>query len=219
MLEMTFGSGSPMWTAMPAVGLPYQTIGLGALPIASPVIGSPAIAGAGGGGTSSAQGLSAPGTLSTAIYGYGGGVAPSAQQNLVGMGFAPPYPFASNPWAAQIADATGVVTASSMLAAVALRRGQPQGPNSDAEVEEFIYDALDLLPGAADVEIRCEGGRVTLTGSVQHKRTKRDVGEIAWAIPGLHDVQNNVSITSRRRGRAAGREAEASVNVPARKQG
>ena len=148
-----------------------------------------------------AQGLSAPGGLSTAVYGYGGGGAPNAQPNFTGTGFAAPYPFASNPWASQIADATGVVTASSMLAAVALRRGQPQGPTSDAEVEEFIYDALDLLPGAADVEIRCEGGRVTMTGSVQHKRTKRDVGEIAWAIPGLHDVQNNVSITSRRRAR------------------
>jgi osmotically-inducible protein OsmY len=99
-----------------------------------------------------------------------------------------------------------------------VRRGQPQGPTSDAEVEEFIYDALDLLPGAADVDIRCENGRVTMAGSVQHKRTKRDVGEIAWTIPGLHDVQNNVSITSRRRARAAGREAEAPASVSARKQ-
>jgi hypothetical protein len=218
MVEMTFGSGSPMWTAMPAVGLPYQTIGPGTLPISSPVFSSPASGAAGGGGATSAQGLSAPGALSTPIYGFGAGVAPNSQPNLVGMGFAAPYPFAPNPWAAQIADATGVVTASSILAAVALRRGQPQGPTSDAEVEEFIYDALDLLPGAADVEIRCESGRVTISGAVQHKRTKRDVGELAWAIPGLHDVQNNVSITSRRRGRPAGREAEASVNVPARKQ-
>jgi hypothetical protein len=219
MLEMTLGSGSPMWTAMPAVGLPYQTMGLGTLPINAPAFSSPAIAGGSGGGTMNAQGLSAPGALSAAIYGYGAGLAPNAQPNVIGMGLAAPYPFASNPWAAQIADPTGVVTASSILAAVALRRGQPQGPASDAEVEEFIYDALELLPSAADVEIRCEGGRVTITGSVQHKRTKRDVGEIAWAIPGLHDVQNNVTIASRRRGRAAGREAEAPANVPARKQG
>jgi hypothetical protein len=152
------------------------------------------------------------------MYGYGGGVTPNAQPNLAGPGLAVAYPFAS-PWGAQMADAPGVVTASSILAAVALRRGQPQGPTSDTEVEEFIYDALDLLPGASDVEVRCEGGRVTLSGSVQHKRTKRDVGEIAWAIPGLHDVQNNVSITSRRRGRAAGRDAETPANVSVRKQG
>jgi hypothetical protein len=191
MLEMTFGSGSPMWTAMPSVGLPYQQMGLGALPSATPAFSPPVIAGGIGGSATGGQGL----------------------------GLAVAYPFASNPFAAQIADATGVVTASSLLAAVAMRRGQPQGPTSDAEVEEFIYDAIDLLPGASDVEIRCESGRVTLTGSVQHKRTKRDAGELAWAIPGLHDVQNNVSITSRRRARAAGREAEAPASVSARKQG
>jgi hypothetical protein len=112
----------------------------------------------------------------------------------------------------------GVLTPSTLLTAVALRRGQPQGPTNDNEVEEFIYDALDLLPGAADVEVRCENGRVTLTGAVQHKRSKRDVGEIAWAIPGLQDVQNNVSITSRRRARAANREAEVPAAASGRKQ-
>jgi hypothetical protein len=76
---------------------------------------------------------------------------------------------------------------------------------------------LELLPGAADVDVRCEGGRVTLTGSVQHKRVKRDVGEIAWAIPGLHDVQNNVTIASRRRTRSA-REGEGTASVAGRKQ-
>ena len=99
-----------------------------------------------------------------------------------------------------------------------MRRGQPQGPTNDQEVEDFIYDALELLPGAADVEVRCEGGRVTLTGSVQHKRVKRDVGEIAWAIPGLHDVQNNVTIASRRRTRSAAREGEGTASVASRKQ-
>jgi osmotically-inducible protein OsmY len=218
MVEMTFGSGSPMWTAMPSVGLPYQLTGLGTLPSATSAFSSPVTAG-GVGNAIGGQGFSAPGALSTAIYGYGGGVTANGQQNLAGPGLALAYPFAPNPLAAQIVDPTGVVTASSILAAVAMRRGQPQGPTSDAEVEEFIYDALELLPGAADVEIRCESGRVTLTGSVQHKRTKRDVGEIAWAIPGLQDVQNNMSITSRRRARAAGREAEAPASVSARKQG
>jgi hypothetical protein len=82
----------------------------------------------------------------------------------------------------------------------------------------FLYDAFELLPGAADVEVRCEGGRVTLTGSVQHKRVKRDIGEIAWAIPGLNDVQNNVTVASRRRNRA-GREKDEPASISARKQG
>jgi hypothetical protein len=114
------------------------------------------------------------------------------------------------------AEITGV-TPSGLLAAVAIRRGQPQGPTNDHEVEDFIYDAIDLLPGTSEVEVRCEGGRATLTGSVQHKRLKRDVGEIAWAIPALNDVQNNVTITSRRRSRI-GREVEGGSSPSTRKQ-
>jgi BON domain-containing protein len=102
------------------------------------------------------------------------------------------------------------VTAPSLLAAVAVRRGQPLGPTNDAELEDFIYDALDLIPGTSDVEARCEGGRVTLTGTVPHKRLKRDVGEIAWALPSVNDVQNTVTIAARRRSRGA-RETEAST--------
>jgi hypothetical protein len=106
--------------------------------------------------------------------------------------------------------------ASALLASTAMRRGQPMGPTNDQEVEEFLYDTLDLVPGTNDVEVRCEAGRVTLTGSVHHKRLKRDIGEIAWAIPGVNDVQNNVMITSRRRARRAGREPEP-PNQPPRK--
>jgi hypothetical protein len=109
------------------------------------------------------------------------------------------------------------VAASALLAAVAMRRGQPLGPTNDQETEDFIYDALDLLPGATDVEVRCEGGRATITGTVPHKRLKRDVGEIAWAIPSLNDVQNNITITARRRSRGQGRETEP-PSVGARKQ-
>jgi hypothetical protein len=115
-------------------------------------------------------------------------------------------------------DVPAGVTAPALLTFVALRRGQPQGPSNDHEVEDFIYDAFELLPGTADVEVRCEGGRLTLTGSVQHKRVKRDLGEIAWAIPVLLDVQNNVTIVSRRRTRPANREAESPQGAASRKQ-
>jgi hypothetical protein len=112
----------------------------------------------------------------------------------------------------------GSVSAHALLAAVAMRRGQPQGPTSDQDVEEFIYDALELLSGAGDVEVRCEGGRVSLTGSVPHKRIKRDGGELAWAIPGITDVNNTITITARRRSRAFTREAEAPASGQTRKQ-
>ena len=113
-------------------------------------------------------------------------------------------------------ETAGGVTAAALLAAVAVRRGQPLGPTSDQEIEDFIGDALDLLPGSGDIEIRSDSGRVTLTGQVSHKRLKRDAGEIAWAIPGVNDVQNNVTIVARRRSRPI-REAETPV-VAGRKQ-
>jgi BON domain len=109
------------------------------------------------------------------------------------------------------------VTAPALLAAVAVRRGQPLGPTNDQELEDFFYDALDLIPGTSDVEVRCEGGRVILTGPVPHKRLKRDVGEIAWAIPSVNDVHNNVTIAARRRNRT--REMETTPqSVATRKQ-
>jgi len=106
-----------------------------------------------------------------------------------------------------------------LLAAVAMRRGQPMGPTNDQEIEEFLSDVLDLLPGANDVEVRCESGRATLTGAVAHKRLKRDAGEVAWAIPSVNDVQNNISIAARRRSRASTRDVEPpAASGPGRKQ-
>jgi hypothetical protein len=116
----------------------------------------------------------------------------------------------------QAAFASGV-TAGAIIAAVAMRRGQPAGPTNDAEIEDFLYDALELIPGTSEAEVRCEGGRVTLSGNVPHKRQKHDVGEIAWAIPTVADVQNSVTIAARRRGRSAARENEAQTGGPVRK--
>jgi len=113
---------------------------------------------------------------------------------------------ASFPAIAGAAPAT--LTAPALLTAVAMRRGQPQGPSNDQDIEEFMFDAFELLPGTADIEVRCDSGKVTMTGTVSHKRVKRDAGEIAWAIPAVNDVQNNVTIQSRRRTRPAGKEAE-----------
>jgi len=108
-------------------------------------------------------------------------------------------------------EMAGGFTAPALLAAVAVRRGQPLGPTNDQETEDFIGDALDLLAGSADIDVRCEAGRITLTGQVSHKRFKRDAGEIAWAIPGVNDVQNNVTIVARRRSRSTSRESEPPV--------
>ena len=131
---------------------------------------------------------------------------------------APSTAMNSGPIAATPDMFTGV-TPAALLAAVAMRRGQPMGPTNDQEIEDFISDALDLLPGISDVEVRCEGGRATLTGSVAHKRVKRDVGEIAWALPNVVDVHNTITIASRRRSRTSGRETEPAGAATSRKQG
>jgi hypothetical protein len=155
---------------------------------------------------------------SSTLAGIPGGMAGAQPASVPGA-----FPFANNPAAffgPIVTDPAGGMTAPLLIAAVAMRRGQPHGPTNDQEVEDFIYDAFEVFPGVADVEVRCEGGRVTLTGSVQHKRLKRDVGEIAWAIPVLHDVQNNVTITSRRRTRSgSSRETEVPAAAVNRKQG
>jgi BON domain len=114
----------------------------------------------------------------------------------------------TTPFPSVLSQETAGVTAPALVMAVAIRRGQPGGPTSDQDIEDFIYDALDLLPGASDVEIRCDGGRTTLSGTVSQKRLKRDVGEIAWAIPAINDVNNNITIAPRRRSRAQSRDTE-----------
>ena len=148
------------------------------------------------------------------IYGYGGAPTGVAPPGFIGQTIAPGAFGMGTP-----APALGIpeiATVHRLLAVVAMRRGQPTGPTSDTEIEEFIYDALEFLPWSNEVEVRVDAGRATLTGSVPHKRLKRDVGEIAWAIPAISDVQNNVTIIARRR-RAQGREGE--TPQPPRKQG
>ena len=46
----------------------------------------------------------------------------------------------------------------------------------------ILIATILAMPGVAYSQ------EATLTGTVQHKHTKRDVGEIAWAIPGVQDV-------------------------------
>jgi len=135
----------------------------------------------------------------------------------------PPDVYGATTFPGAFAPAFGVEIAGNysipaLLSAVAIRRGQPLGPTNDQEIEDFVYDALEMLPGTTEVEVRCEGGRISLTGSVQHKRIKRDVGELAWGIPIVNDVQNNLTIATKRRVRTQ-REGEAQQSTPARKQG
>ena len=203
MTDPLFGSVSPLWPAMPAPVYGY---------VQSPLASSHRL------GTI-ASGMAAQGSGSTTsplpadpyafVNAFGGPNAATGLSAVVSS------PLASGVPAFMGAEMAIGVTAPALLTAVAIRRGQPLGPTNDQEIEDFVYDAFDLLPGTNDVEVRVEGGRAVLSGSVAHKRLKRDLGELAWAIPALNDVQNNVTITARRRSRAS-REGEAPA-VAARK--
>jgi hypothetical protein len=203
MAEAPFGMVSPIWSAVPFPGLAwFQTPMAGHHPLASPA----GIAGV-------------PGPFPGDPYAFNRGIAPAGSAPGFGAGSSN---FASPPMNTAFPSFVGPdiavgVTAPALVMAVAMRRGQPAGPTSDQEIEDFIYDALDLLSGASDVEVRSDGGRTTLAGAVSQKRLKRDIGEIAWAIPGTNDVQNNITIAPRRRSRPQGRDAESAAVVPGRK--
>jgi hypothetical protein len=201
--HLLFGSVSPpLWPAMPAPVYGYvQSPLASSYPFGPNAPGSAAQGSASVGAFSAGPTLNAP-ALDPQVFGgvFGG---PNFASGLSAVS----SPLASGVPAFVGAESAIGVTAPGLLTAVAMRRGQPLGPTNDQDVEDFIYDAFDLLPGTNDVDVRVEGGRAVLSGSVPHKRLKRAIGELAWAIPALNDVQNNVTITARRRSRA-GREAE-----------
>jgi hypothetical protein len=203
MSDTLFGTSGPTWSGMSAPGFsafsrpgPIGTSPFGA-PLQNPMYG-----------------------LTPQPYGYSG-VTPGLP-----LGSTPGAGFGSMPVFGTAGAFPGTIgpevpiamVAPAILAAVAMRRGQPIGPTSDQEIEEFIYDALELLPGTSEVEVRCDNGRATLTGTVQHKRLKHAVGELAWAIPHISDVENDVAIATRRRARSH-RETETAPTSSGRKQG
>ena len=206
MVEPLFGSVSQLWPVMPAPAYrPFGTMSSG-LPAQGPAPGGPLSA------------VPNSNLMQVDPNAFAGGVMPGVAGPSASAGFpgVASSPLATGVPALTASEIAFGVTAPWLLTAVAMRRGQPLGPNNDQEIEDFISDAFDLLPGTNDVEVRVEGGRATLTGPVTHKRLKRDVGEIAWTIPTVNDVQNNVTITQRRRSRT-NREGE-NPSVAARKQ-
>jgi hypothetical protein len=197
MAEPLFGTNPQLWSAIPNPGFAYfQTF-----PGTRVLAGSPQV-------------MNSPPTPFASPAISGGPLMANPSPADVGQAMAAGWPaVATTPIGGGLPVLTALdfangVTPQALLATVAMRRGQPMGPTNDQEIEEFICDALDLLPGATDVEVRCDGGRATLTGSVPHKRLKRDVGELVWAIPSVNDVQNNITIVTRRRSRPSGRDAE-----------
>jgi hypothetical protein len=78
-----------------------------------------------------------------------------------------------------------------------------QGPKgwqrSDERVREEVNEALARHPeiDATEIEVRVEKGEVTLTGTVDDRRTKRLAEDIVERVFGVKDVENKVKVKGR----------------------
>ncbi len=72
--------------------------------------------------------------------------------------------------------------------------GPRRAPRSDERIREEVCDRLmdDRHVDATDIEVRVEGGEVTLTGTVDRRDTRRRAEDIAEAVGGVTHVQSNL---------------------------
>lgn len=75
-------------------------------------------------------------------------------------------------------------------------RGPRGYRRSDERIREDICEALTHHPeiDARELEVEVQGGEVTLSGSVDHRRTKRLVEDLAERCSGVHDVHNHLRV-------------------------
>jgi osmotically-inducible protein OsmY len=81
----------------------------------------------------------------------------------------------------------------------ASRARPPRGyRRSDERIRDEVYERLahqDWID-AEDVEVRCEDGVVTLTGTVERRRDRRVAEDLAHEVRGVHDVMNELRARS-----------------------
>jgi osmotically-inducible protein OsmY len=82
---------------------------------------------------------------------------------------------------------------------------QPMTLDDDA-IRDLVYATIDadptILPDV-DVDIDVNAGVVSIKGRVPGKRTKHAIGDAAWWIPSVVDVNNQLEVSARRERRAA----------------
>lgn len=66
----------------------------------------------------------------------------------------------------------------------------------DARILEDVNDELTRHPGvdATHIETRCEGGEVTLSGTVDSRQCKRAAEDAAASAAGVRDVHNRLRV-------------------------
>lgn len=84
------------------------------------------------------------------------------------------------------------------------RRGEYRGKGpknysrSDDRIKEDVNDRLsdDPFIDASDIDVSISNGEVTLTGTVDHRSTKRRAEDLAEAVSGVKNVENRLRVQS-----------------------
>jgi osmotically-inducible protein OsmY len=77
-------------------------------------------------------------------------------------------------------------------------KGPKNYNRSDDRIKEDINDRLsdDPFIDATDIDVTVTNGEVTLTGSVDHRSTKRRAEDLAESISGVKQVENRIRVTA-----------------------
>lgn len=76
-------------------------------------------------------------------------------------------------------------------------KGPKNYSRSDERIKEDINDRLsdDPFVDATDIDVSVNNGEVTLTGTVDHRSTKRRAEDIAEAVSGVKHVENRLRVS------------------------
>jgi osmotically-inducible protein OsmY len=75
-------------------------------------------------------------------------------------------------------------------------RGPKNYTRSDERIKEDINDRLsdDPFIDASEIDVTVSSGEVTLTGSVDHRSTKRRAEDLAESVSGVKNVENRIRV-------------------------
>ena len=76
-------------------------------------------------------------------------------------------------------------------------KGPKNYSRSDERIKEDINDRLsdDPFVDASDIDVTVSNGEVTLSGTVDHRSTKRRAEDLADAVSGVKNVENRLRVS------------------------
>ena len=76
-------------------------------------------------------------------------------------------------------------------------KGPRNYSRSDERVKEDVNDRLsdDPFVDASDIDVTVTNGEVTLTGTVDHRSTKRRAEDLAESVSGVKNVENRLRVS------------------------